>query len=280
MPITQNRIIIEWLNNLPERFKIILIIIPVLVYLLKLLHFIIYPSTLRLNFRERKRRDRIEHIVKMLERQAMLEDTNIAVLKEELNRLVFEDMSGIAAKSLTRNSLKNLYDAAPSKSRWPSIKAAYSSFAEQDGKLTKRVSIGESIFGIAFIASGAGTVLMGLFVCLYTFALRSQLSARVVFLNIILGLCFTTGGILISFTAIPVIRAWQLKKWIPEKYKAENDKQMSLPFDQQPLPSHLMQSVEKGISEVRNKADVWSRLRNWLFRWNAKENKKNKEDKI
>src|SRR5262249_42141752 len=150
-----------------------------------LFYFLIYPPTPRFNFREQKRRNMIEYIIKILETKAMLDDTNIVVLKEELNRLVFEDVSGIAAKPLKRSSLRDLYIVMPSNFQWSSIRAGYNSLAEQDGKLVRGVSRIDSIFGIAFGALGVGIMLVGLFVFIYSFALSSQLSARSVIFGII-----------------------------------------------------------------------------------------------
>src|SRR5262249_1345897 len=135
-------------------------------------------------------------------------------------------------------------------------RAGYNSLAEQDGKLVRGVSRIDSIFGIAFGALGVGIMLVGLFVFIYSFALSSQLSARSVIFGIIIGLVAILMGVTATgIYAIPVLRAWQFQKWIPEP-KTGNDKQMFLPFDQQRLASHLPESLEKDASEVRNKDGI------------------------
>ena len=143
------------------------------------------------------------------------------LLEEERHRLIFLDLTGINASHKRRQELALLHRAVGGRYAWKDIRLA-EPFLKQgaDGQIVRgvnRVFVGFmcGFFGLGLVTFGAGYYYTAPLLRLFRDTSGSSAFVFLVAALVIFGIFLLMAGS--AFTqALPVLRALQLQRWIPE----------------------------------------------------------------
>ena len=175
---------------------------------------------------ERRRIERIAYIESLLEGEFNSDENGKGLLLEERNSLTFEHLYGIkGTKPYMREELQGLHNRSNSFVDWRAIRTAYPALREENFKLVRGLRIEDRISGALAIFTGLLVLLLGIIAVLGTILSPDDNANSTV--AWVLLLLFSLVSILPLSLATPMIRAWQLGKWLPRKEEVRDDNSAS-----------------------------------------------------
>lgn len=170
---------------------------------------------------ELRRHNRLRQVTEWSAAESIAEVKDL--LEEERHRLIFLDITGINASRKRRQELALLHRAVGGRYAWKDIRLA-EPFLKQgtDGQIVRgvrRVFIGFMwvFFGLGLVTFGAGYYYAAPLLRLFSDASGTTAFAFLVVALVVFGILLIMAGGAFN-QGLPVLRALQLQKWIPETH--------------------------------------------------------------